>query len=304
MLVSYSNNGVLYWWMEDKKTPKRSVRKLSRNIWLFSMLAFSIVLISFYLVGIIFKITQFSGIPQLVFMTLFGLIGLVGGISFLVWISILIFSNKPLRIIEIFIGIFVSSLYFLTTYSVAYIYIYSRVTQDSSWGLLDVTIPLLISGVVLFIWLRTKPIFVKAVVVVLLIVTYFLGRNYAIKAYEPLKQAFNYVNQAQSEEGLVWTKETNRDKFLEGERNYVDLYQKAANSITNDIFRSWGRNYFDSLYQLKKSTLENDEQFLTGKLVLTQEEMDKIVAETIAKRDSILNTGFVVPFWVTFFRVN
>jgi hypothetical protein len=285
--------------METEKTHKRSWRKILRNIWLISIPVFVVGVIGFRFLG------WEAGLPRTTTLLLMGLSALFGSLSFMVWVSILIFSNKFSRIVTILLGIFMSSLYALTAYSIAYIYAFSRVSQDSTNPLvfLDMILPLVAFGLVLFVWLKTKPILIKAAIVALLVGLYLFGRSYAVKAYEPLKQAFNYVNQAQSGEGLAWTKETNREKYLEGEKNYVDLYKKAADLIKNEVFRSWAREYFDNLYQLKKSSLDYDEQILTGKLVPTQEEIDKVTAETIKKRDSVLNTGFLVPFWVEFFRV-
>ncbi len=290
--------------MEDTKAPKKSVRKTFRNIWLFSMLAFLVVLVSFYLVGIIFKISQFSGTPQLVFMILFGLIGLIGGTSFLAWVSILIFSNKPLRIVWILLGIFVSSLYFLTAYSVSYVYIYSRVNQENTLGLLDLIIPLFMSGAVLSIWLKTKPIIIKGVIITLLLGFYLLGRNYAIKAYEPYAQARTLVLRATSSDETLWMKETDSGKYLDGEKRTLLLYEQAAGLIKTDIFHSNVKDFFNSLYQVNKEILDYDEHALTGKLTLTKEEANKTVTELVKKRDGVWSTlPLVMPFWVGFFRI-
>lgn len=268
------------------------------------MLAFLITVITFFIVGKSFNITQFTGGSSLAFIIAFSLIGFVGGLSFLIWVSILIFSNKLSRIVWILLGIFVSSLYFLTAYSVSYIYIYSRVNQESTLGLLDLIIPLLMSGTVLFIWLKTKPIIIKGVVITLLLGFYFLGRNYAVKAYEPYAQARTLALRAASADETVWMKETDPEKYLDGEKRTLLLYEQAAGLIKTDIFHSNVINFFNSLYQVNKEILDYDEHALTGKLALTKEEANKTVTELVKKRDGVWSMlPLVMPFWVSFFKI-
>lgn len=286
--------------IETKKSSKRNLKKIFRNTWLFSMLAFVVTVIIWFSLSIISKGSQSI---NNIFLVVFGIIGSVGVIAFLIWISILIFSNKFSRIVTILLGIFVSSLYALTVYSIAYIYLYSRVAQDSSQGLWADNFALLTFGIVLFIWLKTKPLFVKAIITIAFVAFYFLGRNYAIKAYEPYKQAVGLVSQATSTEGTAWTNEKDTNKYLEGERKSVMLYEQASVLIKNDVFRSGPRNFFNSLYQVNKDVLNYDEQALTGKLVLTKEDAEKTVSELVKKRGAVWSTRFSLPFWVDFFKI-
>ncbi|MFZ3069140.1 MAG: hypothetical protein WA052_02370 [Microgenomates group bacterium] len=285
--------------METEKSPKRSLRKIFRNVWLYSLILFIVGLIGFRFLG------WEAGFSRTATIVIMGASALVGGISFLTWISILIFSNKFSRIIIILLGIFISSLYALTIYSVTYIFVYSRVSQGSMDTLVDLQyiLPLLIFGLTLGVWLKTKPLLIKGIVIAGLLVTYLAGRNYAVEAYKPLTQAFNFIDRANSTEGLAWTNEPDDNKYLEGERKYVALYKQASESIKNDVFRSWPRQYFNDLYRVEKKVLDYDEQLFTGKLKISQEEIDKITAEVMKERSDILASGFSTPYWTEFFMV-
>lgn len=290
---------------EGRVVVKGKAVKIFRNIWLFSMLAFLIVFVLYALIGKTFNINEYSGVGGIAFIVMFGLIGLVGGISFLIWISILIFSNKFSRIVTILLGIFISGLYALTVYSVTYIYVFSRVSQESTDPLvfLDLLLPLAVFGLALYIWLKTKPILIKAVILFILIAAYLTGRNYAIKAYEPLKQAFNLINQANSRETMAWTKETDENLYLDGERKWVTLFEGAAGLIKTDVFRSGARNYFNNLYQVQNEGLHYDEQIISKELLISKEEADKTIAEIAKKREAAWLTFFSIPFWTEFFMV-
>lgn len=274
-------------------------RKLFRNVWLYSLIIFAVGVIGFKFLG------WEAGFGRTSTLIIMGTSAFVGGISFLVWISILIFSNKFSRILAIFLGFLISSLYALITYSVTYIFVYSRVSQDSIDTLvfLQYILPLIAFCLALLVWLKAKHIFVKAIVIVGLVSTYLMGRNYAVEAYKPLKQASILIEQAYSPEGQAWVSEVDVNKYLEGERKYVDLHKQASELIKNDVFRFWPRKYFSDLYEVRKSVLEYDEQYISGKLKISQEEIDKFVLETNKKVEAINSSGFSTPYWTEFFFV-
>lgn len=285
--------------METEKPPKRSKRKIFRNVWLYSLVLFVAGLIGFSFLG------WEEGFSRTATIVIMGASVLVGGISFLTWISILIFSNKFSRIVTIILGILISSLYWLTIYSVTYIYVYSIVSQDSIDNLvfLQYILPLTIFGLTLYVWLKTKPISIKAIVIVGLVATYLVGREYAVEAFKPLLQARNLIDQAYSTEGQAWINEPDDNKYLEGQKEFVLLHKQASELIKNDIFRSQPRIYFSDLYQVNKTALDLDAQLITEKLKISQEEIDKNVAEIAEKRDAVNAMRFSLPFWTDFFLV-
>ena len=285
--------------MESEKTSKRSLKKIFRSVWLYSLILFVVGVIGFKFLG------WETGLGRTITLIVMGISALIGGISFLTWISILIFSNKFSRILTIFLGIFISSVYALIAYSITYIFVYSRVSQDSidTMIFLQYILPFIAFGVALFAWLKAKNIFVKAIVIVGLVSTYFMGRSYAVEAYKPLKQASILIEQAYSTEGQSWIKETDDKKYLEGEREFVALHKQASELIKNDIFRSQPRKYFSDLYQVNKTALDFDAQLITEKLKISQEEIDKNVAEITEKRDAVNAMRFSLPFWTDFFLV-
>lgn len=207
------------------------------------------------------------------------------------------------RILIILMGVVVALLLSLTARSIFYIYAYGSGMGDTAFGeaIYDF-IPFLLFLGALFVWTKSKNWKLNLAIMILLVISYALGRVYAINAYKPLKEAYALVDgQAQTEEGLAWAKETDTTKYLEGERKYVAIFEQAANLKTDSL--RWAKPYFQELYQVNKEILEYDEQLLSGQINPTQEELEKKSNELLKKREDAFSRGFPIPFWVGFFMV-
>ena len=281
--------------METEKVSKRSLKKTSRNIWLYSMLAFAIALVLWVLISWIFKLPEFSGYAPLI---IFSLIGLIGGVSFLIWISILIFSNKPLRIIDIFVGIALAGWFMSTAESVENIFLHNSGLYDKLL-FIYILLPFVAFGIVCFLWIKTKKLFLKGVIALVIIASYILGRQYALSNWKEYLKAASYFNDA-----LTLQKQIPGDASLktgvEVERRYVDLFEKASNSKIAAI--PLKQKYFKDVFDIEKETLNVEERLLSGTLALTQEEYDKFLAQ---RNDKIkaLQADQLLPFWVGYFKV-
>lgn len=283
--------------METEKVPKRNIRKTFRNIWLFSMLAFAIVGVLWILITWIFKLPQFSGYAPLI---IFSLIGLVGGISFLIWISMLIFS-KPFKIFEILIGIILASYFYYTVKYILIIYLGNRGVNENLFAL-DLLIPLVLFGMLCFVWIKTRKIVLKGILVLIVLVTFLLGRAYAMNTYQSLVDAQTLYKEAYSTSGFAAvdnTTETN--KYLEVERKYVALVKEASEKPKGAL--SSGKQLYVKLYEFHQKVLDLDEKLLSGQLVLTEEEINKMTEDGNKEKLALFEQGYFLPPWFGFFRV-
>ena len=227
-----------------------------------------------------------------------GASSLVGGFSFLIWILILIFSNKPLRVVDIFLGIIFALPFALTIRNIVYMYAYDHGLGD---GLYDFLFFLLAFGAFCFAWIKTRKALFKLIIVLVLIGTYFLGRVYAIHEYQSFKDAMAIFTQANSDEGYAWTKETDPTKYMNGERKYVASLKLAFDTAKPSL--RWGKTYFENYYLLKNKLLGYDERMNYGDLKLTEIEGDIIINESNDKVKTLDQQGYMLPFWTDYFIV-
>lgn len=281
--------------MEIERVPKRSIKKIFRNIWLFSVLAFAIALVLWILIAWIFKLPEFSGYAPLI---IFSIIGFVGGVSFLIWVSILIFSNKPLRVVDILAGIVLAGWFMFTTESILNIFLYNN-ALDVKLGLLEILIPLVAFGAVCFIWIKTKRIFLKGVIIIALIASYLLGRQYALNNWKEYLKAASFFNDALALQKQI-PSDTDLKTGVEIEKKYVDLFGKAANSKIAAL--PLKQKYFTDVYELEKEMLNVEEQLVSGTLVLSQDDYNKLLAQRDDKIKA-LQSNQLLPFWVAYFKV-
>lgn len=230
--------------------------------------------------------------------------GTIGIISILIVSIYMVFSNKLIRILVILLGLIIASLYALTTYSVLYIYAYGAGIGDTTYSVLFLTglVPFIVFSLVLIIWLISKKYIYNTIILIILTMYYFIGRNYALNAYKPIINAFQLVNKAKQQQTLIRNNNAPIDeKFIKNETEAVSLYKEAA-ELHTDSFR-WAKPWFNNLYLVEKESLDYYQQVASGKIKQTQKEFDKKTSELDNKELETANSLAGPPFWVKFFRV-
>jgi hypothetical protein len=272
---------------------KKGRKVILRNIWLVSVAVFIISVLGFYFSASI----SFLRIPTIVLM---GLSSFVGSVSFLIWISILIFSNKVSRIVDILLGIILALWFALTIRCIAYIYLYDTGLGDT---LYDLLFTILAFSLVCFAWIKikTRKILFKSAIVLVVVGTYFLGRVYAVREFQSFKDAMAIFTQANSDEGYAWAKETDSVKYMSGVRKYVASLKLAFDTAKPSL--RWGKTYFENYYLLKNKLLGYDERMNSGDLKFTEIEADIIINESNDQVKALDQQGYMLPFWTDYFRV-
>lgn len=287
----------------DKETEAKPLptkphrRKLFRNVWLFSIL----LLVVLFIVLVASSMNTYNEFMANILMLSAAFAIPIGIISFLVWIFFP--SNRSFpkfsRAVDIFLGIILASQFALTVYCITYIYFYNIGLGES---LYDLLFPLLAFGLVCFAWIKikTKKILFKSIVVLVLVGTYILGRTYALHTYQTYIDAQNLFNKANSDEA-GWMKETDPNKYLEGQRKYTESLKVVAETPSKAL--RWGRKYYEDLYILQKEALDHNEKLASGEIVLTKEENEKLLKEYNDRVNDALNLIFPLPFWTDYFVV-
>jgi len=156
-------------------------------------------------------------------------------------------------------------------------------------------------GFILCMVLLMKSKTIKPFIATILFIAllYFIGRLYAQKIIKPFQLAAQYITEAESKN--AWKTATDPKLYIEGEKEYVALYEKA--SLQNFGYEKWIKKHYEDWYQFKNELYEMDKQLISGQLVLTQEESNKIVEEYNKKAETI---GLMVvgPFWMGFYNVS
>jgi len=282
---------------EPTKLPKKPYRrKVFRNIWLFFMLVFVLLFVAIVGCAMTYNdsLLGFILIPLVLSM-------IVGGLSFLIWIFVPSNKNFPgvLRIVDILLGITLASQFSLTVYGITYIFFYNIDLGESLYDLFT----LLAFSFICFAWIKikTKKVFFKSIIVLVLVGAYILGRIYALHTYQTYKDAQNLFSKANSSEGTEWMKETDTSKYLEGQRKYTVSLKEVAETPSKAL--GWGRKYYEDLYILQKEALDHNEKLVTGDVVLTKEESDQLLKDFNDRVNNAMNLQFPLPFWTDYFVV-
>ena len=199
--------------------------------------------------------------------------------------------------VNLFIGFFFALLFSLTIRCVFYIYSYNNWGGSGIYDLFA-----LISFILLIaVWFKTKKTYFKIAVTFILLGSYVLGRNYAVREYETFKVAHNLFIEANSEQGLAWKKESDTEKYIQGERLHINTLKKIS-EMPNLSLR-WGRDYFQQHYEYQKEFLDYDESILNGSLKTTEEETKELAQKVNEKITALNQYGYILPFWMDFFLV-
>jgi len=129
---------------------------------------------------------------------------------------------------------------------------------------------------------------------------YLIGQLYAEKIAKPFQLASQYVFEAESK--TSWKDARDIKQYLEGEAEYVNLYEKAASQ--NFGYETHIKKYYEDWYQLKKDLYEMDKKMLLGELTLSKEERDKALQEYNRRLEYLKSVHISIPFWMYFYKVS
>jgi len=212
--------------------------------------------------------------------------------------NIRMFLNNPLRIVEIITGIIVASFFMLTVESIANIFFYNHF-GDITWYY--ILFPLASFVLILYPWVKLKSNIVKPVVILLVIITYVLGRNYAIENYKTYEEAKFIFNQEVKKKTEFMNNEKDEAIFLEKYQAYIDSLAKAVEGIRPSL--KWGKQYYESYYQIEKEKFLYIKQDILGETKNSQEEVNRAMREFDARLVELQSGGAFLPYWVRHFRV-
>ena len=203
--------------------------------------------------------------------------------------------------LKIITGLIISSLLSIVFYTIFEFILVDFGVKES--GLLYIIacdlIPFALFILTFFFWVKSKSVKTYILIVILLVFFYLLGKAYANKIVKPFHYARQLVKEA--EENNEWTKLSDQNLYLEGQRNYVSKYEQAASQ--NFGYESWIKKYYNDLYELKKEILAQDEKVISGELSYTTEESEKILKEYLERQEKIVGRGLILPYWMSFYKV-
>lgn len=151
----------------------------------------------------------------------------------------------------------------------------------------------------LLILLKYKSFRNYIIIVLITVVLYFVGKMYATKIIKPFQKATQLIQEASIDK--EWTNTQDPDVYLQGQEKYVNYYKEASEQ--NFGYEDWIKKFYVDLYEFKNDMYEKDKQIMSGELILTQEEMDIMVEDSIKEQSDMWNNRLAGPFWMGFYKV-
>jgi uncharacterized membrane protein YgdD (TMEM256/DUF423 family) len=211
------------------------------------------------------------------------------------------FKKFTLNVVKLATSVFIVSFLTIILMTIGEFISIDLHLSESQFGYVVLYYLLPFLSFVLCIVLLMKSKTIKPFVIMLLLIgiLYFTGKLYAQKIIKPFQLAAQYITEAESKND--WKNATDTKLYIEGEAEYVALYEKA--SLQNFGYEIWIKKHYEDWYKFKKELYEMDKQLFSGQLVLTKEQSDKILEE-YNKRAEALNLMVAGPFWMGFYNVS
>jgi hypothetical protein len=152
-----------------------------------------------------------------------------------------------------------------------------------------------------FLWLKIDKWYVKSLLIIILIISYLIGRSIAQKVYQTYEKSLTLMNDANSVKNIEWMNEKDPGKYMEGQRKYVSLLRTVSetpNPALEDL-----TTYHKEYYRIKKEIMEFDEKYTDSNSNISENELNDRVVSWNKELEALTSKGYVSPSWVSFFNI-